>query len=42
VRPDAAHVRITIGLVDDAEVIATLADQLAAADLAAGQPAGRR
>ncbi len=42
VRPDAPHVRTTIGLVDDAEVIATLADQLAAADRAATQPARRQ
>ncbi|MCU1369595.1 MAG: transcriptional regulator, GntR family with aminotransferase domain [Ilumatobacteraceae bacterium] len=42
VRTDAPHVRITIGLVDDPEAIATLADQLAAADHAAGRPAGRR
>ncbi|WP_421120741.1 PLP-dependent aminotransferase family protein [Aquihabitans daechungensis] len=42
VRADAPHVRVTIGLVDDADTIATLADQLAAADAAAGTRTGRR
>jgi DNA-binding transcriptional MocR family regulator len=42
VGPGAPHVRVTIGLVDDIEVIATLADQLAAAASAAGTPPGRR
>ncbi|MGN6696373.1 MAG: GntR family transcriptional regulator, partial [Aquihabitans sp.] len=42
VRPGAGHVRVTIGLVDDRETIATLADQLAAADRAAAAPSGRR
>lgn len=42
VRPDAGHVRITIGLVDQPEAIATLADQLADADRTAAVPAGRR
>ncbi|HWJ97676.1 MAG TPA: aminotransferase class I/II-fold pyridoxal phosphate-dependent enzyme [Acidimicrobiales bacterium] len=42
VRPGTGHVRITIGLVDDPATIATLADQLAAADRAAARPSGRR
>lgn len=42
VRPGPGHVRITIGLVDDTDAIATLADQLAAADRAAVVPSGRR
>jgi DNA-binding transcriptional MocR family regulator len=42
VRPDSPHVRVTIGLVDDDEVIAGLAAQLAAADAAAGTRSGRR
>ncbi|HWJ61138.1 MAG TPA: aminotransferase class I/II-fold pyridoxal phosphate-dependent enzyme [Acidimicrobiales bacterium] len=42
VRPDAGHVRVTIGLVDDPGRIAALADQLAAADRAASLPSGRR
>jgi DNA-binding transcriptional MocR family regulator len=42
VRPGGGHVRVTIGLVDDAETIGTLAEQLAAADRAAAAPSGRR
>ena len=42
VRPDGDHVRITIGLVGEVDAIATLADQVAAADRAAAlQPARR-
>lgn len=42
VRPDAGHVRVTVGLLGEEGSIATLADQLAAADRAAGVPSGRR
>jgi DNA-binding transcriptional MocR family regulator len=43
VRPDDDHIRVTIGLVTDGdEAIATLAGQIAAADLAAAQQSGRR
>jgi DNA-binding transcriptional MocR family regulator len=42
VRPDAGHVRVTIGLVEHHDDIATLADQLAAADQAAALRPGRR
>lgn len=42
VRPGADHIRVTTGLVDDPGTLATLADQLAAADRAAASQAGRR